>query len=274
MNTNSDHQPTTATTDSGATGSVVLKTLLAIGLGGLIGVGTALIVTGGDDGNGGDQRVDAATEATTDAPPESAVEAVADTPAAPAEERGAERADDTARADETSAVATSGAASSHSVTPEPDTDEGADDDAGTAGQGDDPVTAGPTDAELPSVVVGQDENGEDIVVVFEVVGACATTHHTPLDDESLSFIRWEFDAPGLAPETAIKVEGSGGFSAFTKVTPDRTIIIEQGISSYGDYPFPSVGWTVDENTNSSIDVDGSHTVDDEEGKPSETCLTG
>ncbi|MFK8024173.1 MAG: hypothetical protein AB8G26_09455 [Ilumatobacter sp.] len=125
---------------------------------------------------------------------------------------------------------------------------------------------------IPTIVIGQDENGEDIVVELEVSEVCGTTFHQPLDADSLSFIRWEYDAPGLEAGTAIEITGTDGFSQFTRVLNDRTIVVEQGISSYGDYGFPTAGWT-DGDTEVSIDPDGSHTVDDREGPPSTTCIS-
>lgn len=125
---------------------------------------------------------------------------------------------------------------------------------------------------VPTVVIGQDGNGDDIVIQFEVATGCATTFHQPLDDNSPSFIRWEFDAPSLAPGTTVEVKGDGAFLHFTMVTDAQKVIVEQGISSYGSYGFPSVGWTVDESNSSAITLGGSHTVDDTEGETSQTCI--
>jgi hypothetical protein len=61
-----------------------------------------------------------------------------------------------------------------------------------------------------------------------------------LDENSLSFIHWEFDAPGLAPGMAANVVGAGGFLQSTKVLDDQTITIARGISSSGNDPFPGV----------------------------------
>lgn len=135
------------------------------------------------------------------------------------------------------------------------------------------VSTAPEVRPVPTVVIGQDEDGNDIVIELEISEACAMTFHQPLDSDSASFIRWVFDAPGLDPGTTVLVTGQGEFSQFTKVLDDRTIIIEQGISSYGDYRFPSVEWEEDENSSSSITAEGSHTVDDREGEPSLTCVS-
>lgn len=99
------------------------------------------------------------------------------------------------------------------------------------------------------------------------------TIHQPLDDNSLSFIRWVYDAPGLAPGTVVEVDNGQGFSQFTKVLDNRTIVVEQGISSYGNYDFPSVEWEEDDDVSTTISPDGTHTVDDREFEPSLTCLS-
>lgn len=135
----------------------------------------------------------------------------------------------------------------------------------------DAATGPETDLQPILVVIGQDENGEDIVVEIEISEACGTTFHHPLDEDSPSFIRWEFKAPGLAPGTTVEVTGKDGFSQFTTVLDDQTIVIEQGISSYGTHPFPEVEWDTGDDTSSSVSVNGSHTVDDEEGEASRTC---
>lgn len=126
---------------------------------------------------------------------------------------------------------------------------------------------------VPTVVVGVDENGSDIVVEFEITRACATTFHTPLDDTSLSFIRWVYDAPGLEPGTAVEFTTAAGFSHFTKVNDERQLIVDQGISSYGEYAFPAAEWQEGSHTTSSIEPDGNHTVDDREGDASLSCLS-
>lgn len=126
--------------------------------------------------------------------------------------------------------------------------------------------------EVPTVVIGQDEDGNDILMEIEISGGCAQTFHRPLDDNSLSFIRWTYDAPGIEPGQSVKVYNEAGFEHFTVVTPDYKVIVEQGINSYGDYPFPSVEWEADDDVTSTIDPFFEHTVDEREGEPSETCL--
>jgi hypothetical protein len=121
------------------------------------------------------------------------------------------------------------------------------------------------------MVIGRDDNGDDITIEFEISEACGTTFHTSLDAESPSFIRWVFQAPGLEPGTEVQLTGSDGFIQFTKVLDDRTIVTEQGISSYGDYAFPSVEWKEGSGSTATISPDGNHTVDDREGEPSLTC---
>lgn len=126
--------------------------------------------------------------------------------------------------------------------------------------------------EVPTIVIGQDEEGNDIIVELEIAAVCAQTFHEPLDANSFSFIRWTYEAPGLEPGQPIKVFNDAGFEHFTVVTPDYKIVVEQGITSYGDYPFPSIEWNVDADSSSSIFIDDTHTVDDKEGEASETCV--
>ncbi|MEM9520522.1 MAG: hypothetical protein AAGA37_14480 [Actinomycetota bacterium] len=125
--------------------------------------------------------------------------------------------------------------------------------------------------EVPTVVIGQDEEGNDIVVELEVAGGCAQTFHEPLDENSFSFIRWTYDAPGLEPGLAVRVSNGDGFEFFTVVTPDYKVVVEQGITSYGDYPFPDLEWNVEEGSVSIAPLQ-NHTVDEREGEASESCL--
>ena len=125
--------------------------------------------------------------------------------------------------------------------------------------------------EVPTVVIGQDEDGNEILMEIEVTGGCAQTFHEPLDENSFSFIRWAYEAPGIEPGTPVLVS-TAGFEHFTVVTPDYRVVVEQGITSYGDYPFPSLEWNTGDGSTSSIDVFENHTVDDREGEASETCL--
>lgn len=129
-----------------------------------------------------------------------------------------------------------------------------------------------TDPEPETVVIGQDEDGNDIVVELEVTGGCAQTFHEPLDENSFSFIRWSYEAPGLEPGVPIRVSNDAGFEFFTVVTPDRRIVVEQGITAYGDYPFPTLDWNESDVSSVTIQPDENHTVDEREGEPSETCL--
>ena len=63
-----------------------------------------------------------------------------------------------------------------------------------------------------------------------------------------------------------------GFEFFTVVTPDRMIVVEQGITAYGDYPFPDVWWNEADGSSSAVQPFFEHTVDEREGEASETCL--
>ncbi len=138
---------------------------------------------------------------------------------------------------------------------------------------DDPApTETPGDENTPGqVVVGQDADGDDIIVEFEVTQACAITFHTPIDDSSLSHIVWKYNAPGLDEGTQVTMILSDG-TRLPATVVDKVISVEQGISSYGTYAFPEVEWEEDDATTSTITPDGEHVVDDEEGLPSETCL--
>ena len=137
-----------------------------------------------------------------------------------------------------------------------------------------PTPEAPNSSEIepaPEVVIGQDDNGEDIVVTFEISKACATTHHQPLGD-SLSYIRWIFDAPGLDDGTEVTVGTSDGGS-LSAVVAGHQILVDQGISSYGSYPFAEVSWTEADGVENTITPDGDHLVDDAEGEASKTCLS-
>lgn len=138
---------------------------------------------------------------------------------------------------------------------------------------DDPAPTGtPGDENTPGqVVIGQKENGDDIIVEIEVTKVCAITFHTPIDDSSLSHIVWKYNAPGLDEGTEVTLILADGTRVPTTVV-DKVISIEQGISSYGSYAFPEVEWEEDELIISTITPDGAHVVDEGEGLPSETCL--
>lgn len=270
------HGSTTSPTSSGdapAGLTAAKKALIAVGIG-MASIVTAFVVVQAADSSPADEPstavespgpADAAVSADPDATGQTDVDVVAEPePASPDTQAQVGTAGEPSATDTPDAPATDVA---------PPTAEPVD---GTGPVVTEPVDTGEPTGDVPpvpTIVVGVDENGNDIVVELEISRACATTFHTPLDDNSLSFIRWVYDAPGLEPGTAVEFTTPTGFSHFTKVNDERQLIADQGISSYGDYPFPTAEWQEGNDTTTSIEPDGNHTVDDREGDASLTCLS-
>lgn len=207
----------------------------------IVGAGAFLLLGGGDDAPA-DETVSTPAETQTD--------------------------DEAATADASSAPAEADADAADAEASDTDADEPAATTDGNEATAEESSDRPP----LPTMVVGVDEEGFEIVVELQITDICAQTFHQALDANSPSFIRWSYGAPGLEPGQTVKVSNDAGFEHFTVVTPDYKIVVEQGINSYGDYPFPTIGWNVDDESSTSIDIDGTHTVDDKEGEASETCI--
>ncbi|MEM8705882.1 MAG: hypothetical protein AAGE98_05450 [Actinomycetota bacterium] len=112
---------------------------------------------------------------------------------------------------------------------------------------------------------GESDEGE--VEEEQVSRACAITFHTPIDDASFSHIVWKWDTPGLENGSEVTLSFVDG-PEVTAVVVEGAVSWEQGITSYGDYPFPELAWD-DQRSSMSVLID--HTVDEREGLPSETC---